>query len=266
MAKSKKRPTNSPVRRPLTPTIMTEIGGLKRPPPSAGGCRPEGEWAAGYRIWTCYGHSSRGNRDVGALRIERRADGEDTALKVHQTLANSEGKLHTVRAEVRCRRDAFATPTSWTLRGGFSGSHMAGLPRLDHAEAGRLRDGTWERTAGGHTSSRKVPTPLTGDWCLFEAVTRMAFRRLAEPMTFHVLEGLSVLKADHRLLYRGPVPVTWGPAEVELHCFVQLGRGVYPYEYWLDDAHRLLLATTGPRAYILGPTAGKAAARGGRNT
>jgi hypothetical protein len=245
---ARKRKSNSPVRHPLTPTIMTQLGALKAAPP-AGGPGPDRDWTGRFRIWTCYGHSARGNYDVGELHIDRKLDGRAQRLAVRQTLRNSEGKLHTIRAAVQCTLDALASPTAWTLKSHFSGSHMDHLPPFAAEQAGRIRGNTWQITVGGKETQRQVPLPVTADWCLFEAVQRMDFRAAA-PARFAVLEGLSVLKEDHRLSYRGRIAVTWGPEEVELHCFSQVGRGVYPYEYWLDDRHRLLLVTTGPRTYI----------------
>ena len=256
---AKKKRTNSPVRDPLTPTIMTELGALKAPPPPAGDFAPDEDWTAVFTIWTCYGHSGHGNYDVGELHIDRKTDRPAQRLAVRQTLRNSEGKLHTIRAAVQCRLDALASPTAWTLASSFSGRHMDGLPPFDMKQAGRIDGSTWETTVGGKATKRRFAPPLTADWCLFEAVQRMRFRA-APPAKFAVLEGLSVLKEDHRLSYRGRIPVTWGPEKIELHCFSQVGRGVYPYEYWLDDRHRLLLVTTGPRTYI---RQAKAAGSGG---
>ena len=33
--------------------------------------------------------------------------------------------------------------------------------------------------------------------------------------------------------------------------FSQIGHGILPYEYWLDDRHRLQVVITHSRAYIL---------------
>lgn len=260
---AKKKARSSPVRHPLTPEIMTEIGGLTAAPPPAGDFRPDGNWTAWYRIWTCYGHRNRSNVTAGALGITRRPGaGGAQRLTVRQVLRNSQGKLHTLRAEADCRGDALGSPTSWTLTSEFGGAHMADLPEMKSTAAGRIRDGVWETSAGGSPRKTKLPSPATGDWCLFEAVQRMPFRA-GGSLTFAVLEGLSVLKADHRLWYRGRQDVTWGPERLRLHRFDQVGRGVYPYEYWLDEAHRLLLVTTGPRSYILDPAAAKLAGAGG---
>ncbi|GAI82934.1 unnamed protein product, partial [marine sediment metagenome] len=45
---------------------------------------------------------------------------------------------------------------------------------------------------------------------------------------------------------------------ISLHRFDQLGRGILPCEYWLDDRHRLLMVTSMNKAYILDDHAEKA--------
>ncbi|HUW16834.1 MAG TPA: hypothetical protein VMW94_07130 [Actinomycetes bacterium] len=257
MAK-KSNPASSAVMHPLDPTIMTEIGGLKTPPPAADDFDPGADRTAHFRIWTCYGHRSGSNRDMGSLRIDRKAEPDGQRLTVRQTVLNSQGKRHTIGATVRCKTDALASPGEWTLTSTFSGAHMDGLPAFDTKETGRINGGTWETSTDGARYHQEVAPPVTGDWCLFEAVQRLPFREAA-PLRFHVLEGLSVLKKDHRLWYGGKRGVTWGSEKRPLHRFCQVGRGVYPYEYWLDDRHRLLLVTTGPRACILDPQAAQGA-------
>ena len=45
--------------------------------------------------------------------------------------------------------------------------------------------------------------------------------------------------------------------KISLQRFEQIGHGILPYEYWLDKNHRLVIAVTGPRAYILDDNAGE---------
>ena len=70
-------------------------------------------------------------------------------------------------------------------------------------------------------------------------------------MSFDLLEGLRLSKPRHRLFYRGVYPIKMDGRDIPLHCFVQLGRGILPYEYWLDDRNRLLAAVSMNKAYIL---------------
>ena len=69
-------------------------------------------------------------------------------------------------------------------------------------------------------------------------------------LAFDVLEGLSILRTGHRLSYRGAVTLP-PEKEVTLHGFHRLGHGALPYEYWLDKRHRLVMAITLSRVYIL---------------
>ncbi len=244
-----------PVTRPLEPAVLTELGALKAaPPPPPEGFDPAGEWTAVYRIWTCYGRRGRGNETKGALRLRRRPAGDGHRLAIRQVLHQSEGKRHWVEADVRCRSDALGTPLAWTLTSRFDGKHMDGRPEMAMEASGRLDGAVWETASGGRTRRRSVPAPATADWCLFEAVGRMPLKP-AEPLRFAVLEGLGAVKADHRLAYDGRREVRWGSGTATFHRFMQTGRGVYPYEWWVDGSHQPVLVVTGPRAYILDPAA-----------
>ena len=88
--------------------------------------------------------------------------------------------------------------------------------------------------------------PITADWCLFEAVQRLPFES-STSLVVDILEGLSVHKYNQRLSYRG----LYTRANNSLQWFHQIGHGVLPYEYWLDNHHRLQMVTTGARTYIL---------------
>jgi hypothetical protein len=65
-----------------------------------------------------------------------------------------------------------------------------------------------------------------------------------------MLEGLSLLKKNQHLSYRGLFPTKIGAENMPLHCFVQLGNGILPCEYWPNDQHRLVVVTSRNKAYI----------------
>jgi hypothetical protein len=93
-------------------------------------------------------------------------------------------------------------------------------------------------------------TSTTSDWALFEVVQRLAFDK-RNSLKFDLLEGMSLSKLRHRLFYRGTYPMKTDGQSIPLHCFGQLGSGILPYEYWLDDRHRLLAVISMNKAYIL---------------
>ena len=253
---------------PLTPGLLKQLGLFSEFPPPPDGFEPGGNWVNTYRVWTCHGYRKSGNHDVGFLRIERGTgtpNGTFT-LKADQQIDHTEAALNIIHAEIECRRDALASPLHWRLSSRFVGPEGKARSGLDADEQVRVNGDTIEVTTNERTFKREGSSRLTADWCLFEAVQRLPFETESH-LAFDVLEGLSLLKRDHRLSYRGAVTMT-PENDMTLHGFHQLGHGTLPYEYWLDRHHRLVLAVTLSRVYILDDKAEEKTAaeiRRGRN-
>ncbi len=232
MAKKSKR---SIVGSPLTPTLLDELGALRDFPPSSEDFSPDGNWINTYRIWTCHGYRESGNENVGFLRITRIGDSDKTfTLNVHQEVAQTDGITNIIDSTIMCRNNQLASPIQWKVSSRFraaNGKHISQLSSNDNGIA-----------AKGLNKS-------TCDWCLFEAVQRLKISK-ETVLAFDMLEGLGLLKKDQHLYYRGLFPTKIGSENIPLHCFVQLGNGILPCEYWLDNHHRLLLVTSMNKAYI----------------
>ncbi|MCP5116694.1 MAG: hypothetical protein GY953_38190 [bacterium] len=161
---------------------------------------------------------------------------------------NDEGRTNLVDAIVECRADRLASPVSWKLSSRFVDLEGETIPGLSASESGRAVEGGVVMRLGEDELTHNSARPLTGDWCLFEAIGRQPFEQ-ADSGSFDVLEGLRLPRDEHRLGYRGRYK--WKGTPAVLHWFQQIGYGVLPYEYWLDDDHRLLAVATHARAYIL---------------
>lgn len=218
---------------PLTPDMLKELGAVRGFPPLPGDFAPDTDWEHTYRIWTCHGYRESGNENVGYLRIRRTADsGDHFALNVYRKVVQMDALVNIVEAKVKCRKNPLASPAAWELKSRFVDVNNNELPQLRSSKKGLFT------TVGD----------VTGDWCLFEAVQRLAFDRQTT-LGFGLLEGLNVWKSDQHLFYRGAYPTEILGAD-RLHCFVQLGGGILPTEYWLDDRHRLLAIISMNKAYI----------------
>jgi hypothetical protein len=229
---------------PLTPALLKELGGVDRFPSTPEDFRPAGNWVNTYRIWTCHGYRESGNQNVGLMRIERAAarSGESFTLKVHREVVQTDGITNIIDGTIKCRNDQWASLVQWKVSSRFAGAGGKQITALSSRENSQTTEGE------GRT---------TGDWCLFEAVQRLSFDR-QRSLSFDLLEGMSLSKSGHRLFYRGVYPTKMGGEDIPLHCFVQLGSGILPYEYWLDTHHRLLAVTSMNKAYILDDQAEKA--------
>ena len=232
MAKKKRTIVGSPI----TPSMLVELDAVTKLSPAHGDFSPAGNWVHSYRIWTCHGYRESGNENVGFLRIERIGNsGETFVLNVRQEVVQTDAIIHIIDGTIKCRNNQLASPVEWRLKSEFIGADGKHISELLSSNNGKAAEGV-ERT--------------TSDFCLFEAVQRLAYEKDSS-VSFDMLEGMSLKKSDHRLSYRGVTPLKVDGMDIPLHCFVQIGSGILPYEYWLDPRHRLLAVTSMNKAYIL---------------
>jgi hypothetical protein len=220
----------------LTPILLRELGAFDSLPRTPTDFKPDGDWVNTYRIWTCHGYRESGNQNVGTLRLERTLDSDRRfALTVQQEIVQTDGLTNVVEGTIKCLNDKLASPVEWRLSSRFECTEGKIIPELGSRNYG---------------VAAELATGVTGNWCLFEAVQRLAFDK-ASSLSFDLLEGMSLSKPGHRLFYRQSCPMKTDGQSVPRHCFAQLGSGILPYEYWLDNRHRLLVMISMNKAYIL---------------
>ncbi len=242
---------NQKVKYPLTPRVLEDIGIIDGFPPVPTGFAPQGDWSQSYRIWLCHGYYGLLNLEGGYLRIERRSKGGDEfTLSVVQKFVNWEGIVQTITAEISCRNDELSSPSRWEYSSEFRDADDSVMPKLSIRHKGRIEGNTAIFDIRDMRSEKRASQRLTADWCIFDAIQRLQ-TGTESAVGFDMLELMTVLKTDQTI--RSMESRTDRPSfyRGELTRFVQTGRGVLPWEYWLDSNNRLVLATSGDRAYIL---------------
>ncbi len=236
---------------PLTPAILEELNVLGKLPPTPKDFDPAADWTNTYRIWGCHGYRKSGNYNVGFLKIQRIAGKSDqpSTLKIHQQIVHDEAMLNIIDAEVKFANDQLASPIQWQISSSFIDADKNQMPTLATEEKVQLKDNVMLVNIAGKTFKRKLPAPATSDWSLLEVLQRLPFEK--KTLSFNMLEGLSVLKQNQQLSYRGTYPLKTAQKEFTLQWFQHLGDGILPYEYFLDENHRLLIAISLDKAYIL---------------
>jgi hypothetical protein len=239
------------------PISLAKLGAcLEGLTPPDGPFDPLGAWEHRYALWTVLpvNEGMKGKNAVTGAFALRRAPGPDgtATLEVRQAARVNQGQCR-VTAHITVAADRLATPRSWEVESVLLDPQRRPVADTRVRTTGRVAEGAlvWrdrrERT-------RPAPAALTSNWSLFDALQRLP-ADLAEPLRFDMVEELELFKPRQTLARRESVPVELGGRTVTLHRYVQVGDGILPYDYWLDDRRRVLLAVGGMRAYVFDPNA-----------
>ncbi len=211
---------------------------------------PRGEWEHRYSVWVLSperGAKGEHPHPNGTLTLKRKPAGEGAlTLEVDFNISTRGPAGARTRASLTCAADRLATPRQWELR--FEAVEQGEpVAQTTVVETAVVRDGVLVRR--GHAEHRiKLARAFTSNWSLFEAVQRLPFD--SAPAGFDMFEDLDLLKPDQRLRPAGEVALELGGRPVRLRAFRQIGRGILPTHYWLDDQHRLIAASGALRGFI----------------
>jgi len=247
VAKKKQR-RNDPARsRPLTLEFLRDLGTLKDFVPPTGPFEPNGTWTTSYRLWLVQRHFGG-----GALTIRREPTDGGIRLTVDLAVAEYAGYLRRTRTVVECASDTLCTPKSWTLESSVVDVDDKPSTGTRLAERGTLRGEVLETRFGDRVRKQKLAAPATCNWSLFDAVQRLP-REKTRPLAFTLLEDMDLVKPEQTLTFRETKDLKLGAATLRLTGYQQIGRGVLPWQYWVDGQGRLLFAFSGVRAYLYDP-------------
>ena len=238
--------------RPLSLAALKAYGALEAFARPEGEFDPAGGWRHTYRLWLV---GNRWHQYRGFLDVKRGTSdgGHSVDLEVRRSLLMShQPAIHETTASLTCAGDALCTPRSWEIKAETLDITGKPFPLSRLVASASVKGGRIEGRRGGRTFDRRVPTPFTSDFSLFDVVQRLA-KQETKPMRFALLQDLDEVKEEHVLSYRERLSFEIGGAGLALHCYQQIGRGILPYRYYVDGQGRLLFAISGIRAYILDP-------------
>ncbi|MHC4673645.1 MAG: hypothetical protein ACYTBZ_14275 [Planctomycetota bacterium] len=211
---------------------------------------PAGSWGHKYTVWISVERSQSKSRANGYVKLKRRPAPQKGMfqLQVEQSTDFANWQSQLTKANIKCKADRLATPVSWNVES--AGFHRkdkkATYPKF--AESAVAAEGQIVRTAK-RTRRMTVSKTFTHDWALFEAAQRLKGEQIS-PIEFDMLEDFDLLRPKQRLSYHGTTEIKIGGKITRLTGYHQIGEGILPIHYWLDQQHRLLIVTGGCRVYI----------------
>ena len=237
---------------PLTPEMLFQLGAIPDLSSDQKPLKSDKKWTNRYRIWTCHGYRESGNLDVGYLQIQRGVTGPDKRfeLQVHQELKNEGGTFNRVVAKIDCTEGTLSCPVKWDYTSIFLDADGKEDKSLTVNVEGQSSDSEIRWTRNGLLSKLACKERPSCDWCVYETVQRRA-KQFTGNLTFDMLESLERFKPGQQLIDRGRVNVKIGNSGRRLHRFDQIGTGILPFEYWVDESLRLCLMASMNKVYIL---------------
>ena len=245
-AKKPRKPSrqSDPARtRPLTLEHLHSLGELNDFTPPAEAFDPNGTWTNTYRLWMVQRYMG------GSLRLKREPTADGVRFSVDLDVVEQPGYCRRTRAVLECAADVLATPKSWTLTSQIldlddqptTGTHLS--------ETGTVSGGRVEARFGRRRRTQKASGPVTSNWSLLGAVQRLGGAK-TQPLRFTMLEEMDLVKPGQRLEFREAKEFELASRKLHLIGYQQIGRGVLPWQYWVDKRGRLLFALSGLRALL----------------
>lgn len=212
---------------------------------------PNGAWENTYRCLMVQTMRSVETWNAGTLKIMRASVPGGLVCRVTQTRVNNANRFCVVSADIDCQADMYSTPRTWQVKSVILDQAFKPVKYTRTSLSGKA-NGSIVRLDPGAIKLR-VGKHLTSNWSLFDAVQRLPFGGKA--LEFDQLEELEKPRYGHKIQYSGPLTIKLGGKMTRLHGFAQTGQGIWDGAYWLDDNHRLLIASVGLMEFIYDPNA-----------
>jgi hypothetical protein len=225
--------------------------------PPSGSFDPSGHWFHQYRLYTLVNArrlTLPTARIGGRLSIERHPQAAGGAILIVNYEKTSEyAGGHKISATVVCAGDDLAPPVKW------NSTYTAAAPAhplkmsLELRETGVARDRSILIERGREQKNLLLSSAYTSNWSLFDAVQRLA-RPGGAPLRFTLLDAGDAPKPNQVLAFYQSVDLKdrWpGAPTLRVHGFLQIGEGISPQVFWVDDRGELLFLLSGLDAYVL---------------
>ena len=241
-------PTRS---KPLSLDALKEYKALEGFEAPEGNFDPNGAWDHLYRLWLV---ANPWHQYRGFFQIARSAPADGAVeLRVNRSILLSQHPaFHNTEIQMTCAADTLCTPRSWELSAETLDIHGKPFDASRVEESASVNGGTITAKRNGRGLTRAIPTPFTSDFSLLDAVQRLP-KADTKPLQFALLQDMDKIKEGQSLTYREKVDFEIGGKTLPLHCYQQIGRGLLPYRYYVDEQGRLLFAFSAVRAYIYDP-------------
>lgn len=180
------------------------------------------------------------NSIFGRVALSKPSDAPDYGVRM---VATPTPAVEQVDATLHCNADAVASLRDYNLNWRCEAQNNSAV-NYTLRESGRVDKGRWVVTSGAISDGMEIGTRLTAQPVLFDAVRHL-------PATgdwredFNMLADFSSLRRNQSLRFSGRATLDTAGGPLAVRFYEQLGEGVPPIHYAVDDRDRTLFVTQG---------------------
>lgn len=197
-------------------------------------------WKASYLIWKNHGYTNDGNLIVGYLDLEQKSlKNGKCEISFFEKRVHNGGKENIIEGNLITDASDFYKPLEWKLTSKFIGANGEVIPSLNFQQKTIVEDNQIIYLNNG----KRVITDKKGE--LFHEFGLI--RYLFDPGfatdkvdSFTFLENGLIIKPGHQISEASELNQTLG--ERNFKCFLQIGYGINPIEYYVDENNLLCAA------------------------
>ena len=207
---------------------------------------PDGPWKQSWAIQIFDAKPS------GKLVLTKKASARwqrfDHLLADWRVQQTTKGFQHMV-ADAHCLADDLGTPISWQAQSRVLEPNGEPIEDLTVKQEVQVKDGVLELFGGVKRFSDQPLKAWSCTWSMLEAVQRLGGKAI-KPMAFTLLEYMDARKNEQSLFSVGSLPLNLGGRQVTLQGYRQIGQGIMPMEYWLDEQQRVVMMLGRQRLFL----------------
>lgn len=212
---------------------------------------PAGSWQHRYGVYSAAGKLSQ----VGELRLERQVQASGRVLLDMRYQKSLSGGRQTISAKIHLAADSpLSTPEDWSFVARVMGPEGRTIENTQIKKSIRVQEGVLKIDDASGQRIEPVRGNYTLNWALFDAIGRLP-AEIFDPIRFTLVDHFDQVKPNHTLRFRASTDVTIRGKPQTLRAYDQVGEGIVPWVWWVDQRGRLLAAVSGLEVYLLQPTA-----------
>ena len=177
----------------------------------------------------------------GTVEIRWRSHNGEVRYEILQKV-NFAGLHNLLEAQIVCASDTLNALRSWNVRTYSTYPSGDKVPFSEMIETGESKNGRITVEEGGYDYSFTAKHPVVSQWTVLNFLMYHAANSTSA--TFDLLQDLSLFKANQTIFFDETMEVTVKDGhKVNLDSYAQIGEGVLPIHYLLDEQRRPQLVT-----------------------